>query len=65
MHRYVVTLRNDHGTTNIGVTASSEEAAIDMVLATERAPESAIVCVLPKGAYDCLREALWHDEGNG
>ncbi len=30
-----------------------------------RAPDSAVVCVLPNGTYDGLREALWHDEGSG
>ena len=65
MKRYVVTLRHDHGTVDLKVTASSEEAAIHMVLEAERAPDSAVVCVLPNGTYDCLREALWQDEGRG
>lgn len=65
MKRYVVTLRRNHSTVDIGVTASSEKAAIQMVLEDERAHENAIVCVLPNGTYDSLREALWYDGGNG
>lgn len=65
MKRYVVTLRHDHGTVDLKVTASSEEAAIHMVLEAERAPDSAVVCILPNGIYESLREALWHDEGSG
>lgn len=64
MKRYVVTLRHDHGTVDIGVTASSEKAAIQIVLEAERALESAIVSILPSGAYDSLREALGYDERN-
>ncbi len=65
MKRYVATLRHDHSTVDIGVTASSEKAAIKKVLEAERAPDSAVVCVLPNDIYDCLREALWQDEGRG
>lgn len=63
MKRYVVTLRHDRGTVDLKVTASSEEAAIHMVLEAERAPDRAVVCILPNGIYESLREALWHDEG--
>ena len=65
MNRYVVTLRHDHGTVDLKVTASSEETAIHMVLEAERALYSAVVSVLPNSFYDCLREALWQDEVGG
>jgi hypothetical protein len=65
MKRYVVTLRHDNGTVDHEVTASSEEAAIRMVLESERAPESAVACVLPQSVCAILREALWQDERSG
>lgn len=65
MKRYVVTLRHENGTVDHEVTASSEDTAIRMVLEFERAPDSAVVCVLPTDTYDSLREALCQDEGSG
>lgn len=45
MKTYTVTLRHDKGKVHIRTMASSRKVAVELVLAAERAPESAVVKV--------------------
>ncbi|MDD5540950.1 MAG: hypothetical protein PHG61_09695 [Candidatus Marinimicrobia bacterium] len=41
---YILTVKHDHGSARIQVTAQNEQAARGMVMAAEHCPESAIAC---------------------
>ena len=45
MSKFIVTLRHDHGTFNVYVTARNAQAARVMVCASENCPMRAIRCV--------------------